>query len=70
MQNLPTQSIIEERRCGFVETQREIERQGKKKRVSAVTSGLALHRVMKPFNWSNAAFGRDAENDMFNSAMW
>ena len=22
---------------------------------------------MKPFNWSRAAFGRDAENDMFNS---
>ena len=34
--------------------------------VSIVTSGLALHRVMKPFNWSSAAFGRDAENDMFN----
>ena len=29
------------------------------------TSGLALHRVMKPFSWSSAAFGRDAENDMF-----
>ena len=35
--------------------------------VVIVTSGLALHRVMKPFNWSSAAFGRDAENDIFNS---
>ena len=33
--------------------------------ISVVTSALALHRVMKPFNWSSAAFGRDAENDMF-----
>ena len=32
------------------------------------TSGLALHRVMKPFNWSKAALGKDAENDMLNSA--
>ena len=48
---------------------RAIERQGRMNRGISfvVTSGLALHRVMKPFNWSRAAFGREAENDMFNS---
>ena len=64
------QFLNKERKHDFVQ-KREIERLGKTNAgifvVSVVTSGLALHRVMKPFNWSRAAFGRDAENDMFNS---
>ena len=38
--------------------------QGVNRIVLRVTSGFALQRVMKPFSWSRAALGREAEKDM------